>query len=110
VLSILLVNATEAVPHGGVITIRVAQSSHGKGARVHGIRITVSDNGGGVDPANRARIFEPFFTTKGERGTGLGLWVARGIIDGLRGEISLRSSVHPSRHGTSFSIFLPAKL
>jgi two-component system, chemotaxis family, CheB/CheR fusion protein len=110
VLSILLVNATESLAEGGTVAIRVRKSSHRKGARVQGMRITIADNGCGIDPENRVRIFEPFFTTKGERGTGLGLWVARGIIDGLHGAISLRSSVRPGKSGTSFSIFLPNRI
>jgi two-component system, chemotaxis family, CheB/CheR fusion protein len=99
-----------SVPEGGTITIRVHKSFHGKDRTIRGIRLTVADNGGGISRANRARVFEPFFTTKGERGTGLGLWVARGIIDGLRGTIALRSSVHPGESGTCFSIFLPNQI
>ena len=56
---------------------------------------------------NASRIFEPFFTTKGENGTGLGLWVARGIADRLGGSIRMRSRVHPEKGGTCFSVFLP---
>lgn len=76
---------------------------------IQGVRITISDNGVGVPAANISRIFEPFFTTKGENGTGLGLWVASGIVDRSGGSILTRSSVDPSKHGTCFSIFLPAK-
>ena len=76
---------------------------------VRDVRISVVDNGGGIVPANLPRIFEPFFTPKGERGTGLGLWVARGIINGIGGTISVRSSAHPRKSGTCFLIFLPSQ-
>jgi two-component system, chemotaxis family, CheB/CheR fusion protein len=59
---------------------------------------------------NAPRIFEPFFTTKGEQGTGLGLWVANGIISRLGGAIQVRSSVRSEKSGTCFSILLPARL
>lgn len=109
VFTTLLLNAMEAVEAGGNIKVRVRKASHGKKPAVRGVRVTISDNGVGISPANVRRIFEPFFTTKGENGTGLGLWVASGIVDRAGGSILTRSSVHPSRHGTCFSIFLPAK-
>jgi signal transduction histidine kinase len=56
---------------------------------------------------NVSRIFEPFFTTKGERGTGLGLWVAHGIVHRLGGSIRVRSTTRPGKSGTSFSVFVP---
>lgn len=107
VLSTLLVNAMEAVEDGGTIALRVRKSIHRRDPATRGVRVTIADNGGGIPPANLSRIFEPFFTTKGERGTGLGLWVAQGIMNELGGTIGVRSSVHPGKSGTSFSIFLP---
>jgi signal transduction histidine kinase len=52
-------------------------------------------------------LFAPFYTTKGEGGTGLGLWVTRGIIEKHEGTIHFLSSVRPGRTGTAFSVFLP---
>ena len=109
VFSTLLLNAIEAVDADGAIAVRVHKSSHWNNPVIHGVRITISDNGIGIPARNIPRVFEPFFTTKGENGTGLGLWVANGIVGRLGGSILLRSSMHPDRHGTCFSIFLPAK-
>jgi C4-dicarboxylate-specific signal transduction histidine kinase len=67
------------------------------------LRIVVSDTGPGITPANMRRLFEPFFTTKGERGTGLGLYITRQVIEDHRGTIN----VHTDHHGTSFVISLP---
>ena len=109
VFTTLLLNAVEAVDAGGTITVRARKASHSQNPAIRGIRITVSDNGVGIPAPNIPRIFEPFFTTKGENGTGLGLWVASGIVDRFGGSILTRSSVHPGKHGTCFSIFLPTK-
>ena len=70
----------------------------------------ISDTGVGIAAQNRVRIFEPFFTTKGEQGTGLGLWVAQGIVSRLGGSIRMRSSTRLGMSGTCFSIFLPMKV
>jgi two-component system CheB/CheR fusion protein len=107
VVTILLLNALEASEPGCTITLRVRDSVHQKKARTPGIRIVVADSGVGIPVQNRLHIFEPFFTTKGEHGTGLGLWVASVIVSRLGGSIQLRSSVHPGKSGTCFSIFLP---
>jgi PAS domain S-box-containing protein len=72
-----------------------------------GVRITVADTGHGMSATVRARVFEPFYTTKDLNGTGLGLWISGGIVARHHGRISLRSTDHPQRHGTIFSIFLP---
>jgi PAS domain S-box-containing protein len=78
--------------------------------RLHGgsTVVTVSDTGHGIDDANLASIFEPFFTTKGERGTGLGLWVTRGIVEEQGGRLELRSRTTGPRRGTTIRITLPA--
>lgn len=110
VLSTLLLNAMEAVEGGGAIAVRVRKSSYWRERPIGGVRISVADNGCGITPANRSRVFEPFFTTKEERGTGLGLWVAQGIMTRLGGSISVRSSVQPGKRGTCFSIFLPTQM
>ena len=109
VFSTLLLNAMEAVPSGGTINVRVRKSLSWNNSGTCGIRVAIADNGIGIPPNNTARIFEPFFTTKGEQGTGLGLWVASGILSRLGGSIRMSSSVHSGKSGTCFSIFLPSK-
>jgi signal transduction histidine kinase len=77
-------------------------------ANVHtnqrGIRVTIGDNGSGISPTTLARIFEPFYSTKGSRGTGLGLWVSKEIVDKHKGVMRVRSKMGS---GTVFSIFFP---
>ncbi|MGA7521391.1 MAG: MEDS domain-containing protein [Acidobacteriaceae bacterium] len=102
----LIGNALEA--GAGRIHIRMAHSHDWKKPARRGVRIVIADNGGGIPSVAAARVFEPFFTTKGEKGTGLGLWVSKGIVQKHEGSISMRTSTRPGRSGTAFSIFLPA--
>ncbi len=97
----LVGNALEAMEMGG-------GSIHVR-ARVHGSKavILVSDTGHGIEKANLSSIFEPFFTTKGERGTGLGLWVTRGMVEEQGGQLRLRTSTVGRCRGTTIRISLP---
>ena len=110
VLSNLVTNAIEASSLRGRLQLRVRCTRSWSDPEVRGVRVSVADNGSGIPPEVRHRLGEPFFTTKGQRGTGLGLWVTRSIIQRYGGEMQLRSSVHPDRHGTVFTIFLPTNL
>ena len=105
----LLLNAMEAIPSRGTIAVRTREASARKNGAIRGIRVTISDTGVGIPAFNIPRIFEPFFTTKGENGTGLGLWVASGIVGRSGGSILTRSTTDSNKHGTCFSIFLPAR-
>jgi len=105
VLLNLVLNARDAMPHGGRITVRTrATEFPGDGQPF--ISLSVEDTGCGMDAATRARLFEPFFTTKPPgHGTGLGLATVRRIVDESRGVIQVHSE--PGR-GTRIEAFLPA--
>jgi two-component system, chemotaxis family, CheB/CheR fusion protein len=107
IFSTLLVNAMEASSKGGRISVRAHDSFNWKSPAVRGVRFVVADSGAGIPSENMNRIYEPFFTTKGERGTGIGLWVTRAIVERLGGSIRLRSKTELGRSGSFFSVFLP---
>jgi PAS domain S-box-containing protein len=103
----LLNNGLEALSTEGVIKVRISKSTSPKNGDAR-VRVSVADNGSGIDAANLAHIFEPFFTTKVSTGTGLGLWVASQIVEKHGGFIRIRSSQSGNRRGTVFSVVLPA--
>ncbi|HZD31516.1 MAG TPA: CHASE3 domain-containing protein [Candidatus Angelobacter sp.] len=103
----LVANAVHSMPGGGRLLLHVYESSLRSDAQRKGVRVTVLDTGSGIAPDVRKNLFAPFYTTKGESGTGLGLWVTRGIIEKHEGSVSFISSVRPGCPGTAFSVFLP---
>jgi PAS domain S-box-containing protein len=105
----LLLNAVEAMSNGGRLSVSLRPSRNWR-TNQRGVRLTLADTGHGIAKANLAKAFEPFFTTKGERGTGLGLWVVRGIVTKHEGAISIRSSQEQGRSGTVISILWPASV
>jgi signal transduction histidine kinase len=71
------------------------------------VRITIADNGKGIDPSVRPHIFEPLYTTKSAIGTGLGFWVVRQVVEKHHGVIRVRSHTSGTRIGTTFCVTLP---
>ena len=111
VLSNLVVNARDAMPDGGTLTIGTAnvvvdETAIGAGVdRGDWVRLSVRDTGTGIPDEVRARIFEPFFTTKArESGTGLGLATCYGIVERFGGAITLDTRMGA---GTTFHVYLP---
>jgi signal transduction histidine kinase len=106
VISNLVSNAIDAVEMNGHIRIRVRKLCR---ANHTVVRIVVGDNGHGISPENRPKLFQPFFTTKASVGTGLGLWVSKGIIEKHNGRVQLRTSTSPGRNGTVFQVDFPVE-
>jgi signal transduction histidine kinase/ActR/RegA family two-component response regulator len=114
VITNLAVNARDAMPSGGTLTIRTATldeaevlPSSPESSPLLGplVELSVSDNGVGMDERTQARLFEPFFTTKElGRGTGLGLATVYGIVRQSGGHIRVSTRLH---HGSTFTIYLP---
>jgi len=102
-LSNLVVNAQDSMAGGGKLTVR---TSHIKSTRgTYGeISLLVCDTGCGIPREIRTTMFEPFVTTKGEKGTGLGLWIVKGIVENHGGRIQIHSS---AGKGTIFRIVFP---
>jgi signal transduction histidine kinase len=99
-VSNLVRNAAEALPHGGTLCIRL-KASRGNAS------LTVADNGRGIPQAIQGRLFEAFQSDKADAGNGLGLWICKTIVEKHGGQIRWRSSDKPATHGTAFSIRLP---
>ncbi|AMK26024.1 histidine kinase [Sphingobium baderi LL03] len=104
----LAVNARDAMPEGGVLSISATYPSapgDSEDKRDSFLRLTVSDEGGGMDEATKAKALEPFFTTKpAGAGTGLGLAMVHGVVQQLGGAMDIRSELHA---GTDISLWLP---
>ena len=107
VLNNLIANAIESMKRGGRLLVRTQESRFWK-TGLRGVRITIADNGQGIDAKARAHIFEAFFTTKGLNGTGLGLWISMGIVTKHHGRLQVSSKVGPGS-GTVFSLLLPGE-
>jgi PAS domain S-box-containing protein len=103
----LAVNARDAMPQGGSVSIETSRAMPPARAgepRAECVLLIVSDTGCGIDAETLPHIFEPFFTTKGEAGTGLGLSTVYGIVEGAGGRIEVDTTVGA---GARFRVYLP---
>jgi PAS domain S-box-containing protein len=112
----LLTNAADASKPNTTIRVKIYNQTANKTAgdefaTIPGVIIKVADQGTGIRPEIQNDLFRPFFTTKGEQGSGLGLWITKGIIEKHAGTITVDSTMAtedaPHDHGTTFTIFLP---
>lgn len=105
VLVNLYLNAIDAMPDGGTLTVRAARvSKSSENDRADGMIISVTDTGFGIEPENVPKIFHPFFTAKKKTGLGLGLSICQRIVGNHGGKIDVESQLDK---GTAFKIYLP---
>jgi signal transduction histidine kinase len=105
VITNLIGNALDALSRHGRMVVGVRPVTLADGNS--GVAVTVADSGSGMDRAMLDRLFHPFATTKGDAGTGLGLWVSKGILDKHQTKISVRSRPNC---GTVFRLFIPLEV
>lgn len=105
VLLNLIMNAAQAMPQGGTLTVTVRADRRRKGPGGAGICLTVRDTGSGIAPEHQSRVFDPFFTTKDD-GTGLGLAIVHALVEAHRGRIDVESRLG---QGTAFIVTLPGR-
>jgi signal transduction histidine kinase len=106
VLFNLVLNARDAMPHGGTVTLTARRATRAEAnATGCACAIDVADTGSGMDDATLACLFHPFFTTKGAAGTGIGLKAARRALEKSGGRIQVASALGC---GTTFTLLLPA--
>jgi PAS domain S-box-containing protein len=103
----LISNAIQAMPKGGTLGIRVREATDWRKGEL-GTSISIIDTGVGIKPEDMRRLFEPFFSTKSSKGTGLGLWISKGIVLKYDGRISFRSYRRANSCITCFRVHLPA--
>jgi len=101
VLINLMVNAIQAMPDGGVLTL--AAEDWDESDMPVGLRLVVADTGPGLTPAERERLFKPFYTARKPDGTGLGLWVSQSLVERYGGRITVDSE---AGRGSRFSVWL----
>jgi PAS domain S-box-containing protein len=104
VVSNLLANSIHALSAGGTICIDVSDSQ----TEPQGVVLSVRDNGEGIDPEVLPRVFDAFFTTRATIGTGIGLFIAKQLIEGHGGRITIESTKDVREHGTNVHVFLPS--
>jgi PAS domain S-box-containing protein len=107
VFSNIIANSIDAMEFGGSLHLHTRELTE---AGLAGVEIVIRDEGSGIEAENLARVFEPFFTTKDRHGTGIGLWVAKQLIEKHGGRIQMTSCTEAGNSGTAVSIFLPLEI
>jgi signal transduction histidine kinase len=102
----LIGNAIQAMPGGGRLRLHVYEPWHRCNHQSLAC-VSICDIGTGIDLEHAKHLFEPFFTTKSTKGTGLGLWISKGIIQKYGGSIRFRSMSVAGGHVTCFQVLLP---
>jgi PAS domain S-box-containing protein len=105
----LVVNAIQAMPHGGRLRITVREHINPETLAM-GMSVCVCDSGSGISPTHAKQLFEPFFTTKSTKGTGLGLWISKGIVQKYDGSIQFRSVRSQDSCSTCFRVLIPGNV
>ncbi len=103
----LIGNAIQAMPDGGKLRVTLAERWNDKIKRPE-LTLSICDTGSGILPEHARHLFEPFFTTKSNKGTGLGLWISKGIVQKYDGTIQFRSIPLRGGYVTGFRITLPS--
>jgi signal transduction histidine kinase len=104
VFSNVIANSIDSMPRGGKLLLKTENNVKNGQA---GVLVSIADTGKGISSDNLKKIFDPFFTTKGSVGTGLGLWVAKRLLEKRAGRISVSSSTASGDSGTATEIFIP---
>ncbi|MDP9049156.1 MAG: response regulator [Acidobacteriota bacterium] len=102
----LIGNSVQAMPDGGKLRLHVFECERQDRQRPE-VCISICDTGTGISPEHAINLFEPFFTTKSTKGTGLGLWISKGIIQKYGGAIRFRSTSYMGHTATCFRVTLP---
>jgi PAS domain S-box-containing protein len=103
VISNLITNSMYGMPTGGTLSISVSDTERPS----DGVVLTVADDGVGIAPEVLPKVFDAFFTTRYTVGTGIGLFIAKGFVEGHGGKIDIESSNKAEGHGTTVRVFLP---
>ena len=98
-----MVNAKDSMKVGGKLVIETSEIRALDGLH-SSLRLVVADTGAGIPREIQKSMFEPFISTKGEKGTGLGLWIVKGIVENHGGRVRVRSTVG---RGTVFKLTFP---
>jgi len=103
----LVGNAIQAMPDGGVLGAFIRESTDWT-RNMRGTSVSIVDTGVGIQREDAGQLFQPFFSTKSTKGTGLGLWISRGIVQKYEGRITFRTVRSKKGNVTCFRVFLPS--